>query len=56
MDSTFLFLLLKDFLGFNCSCVLSALIASTRKAKDFFPGTAWASKQAFSIVLIWQLL
>jgi hypothetical protein len=46
MDSAFLFLLLAVFSGFNCNCLLSALISSkrTRKAKDFFPGPALASK------------
>jgi hypothetical protein len=44
MDSAFLFLLLAVFSGFNC--LLSALISSKRqrKAKDFFPGSALASK------------
>jgi hypothetical protein len=42
MDSAFLFLLLAVFSGFNC--ILSALISSKRKAKDFFPGPALASK------------
>jgi hypothetical protein len=42
MESAFLFLLLTVFSGFNC--LLSALISSKRKAKDFFPGTALASK------------
>jgi hypothetical protein len=45
MDSAFLFLLLAVFSGFNC--ILSALISSKRKAKDYFPGPALASKQAF---------
>jgi hypothetical protein len=46
MDSAFLvlFLLLAVFSGFNCSCLLSALISSKRKAKDFFLGSALASK------------
>jgi hypothetical protein len=48
MDSAFLvlFLLFAVFSGFNC---LLALISSKRKykAKDFFPGVALASKQAF---------
>jgi hypothetical protein len=46
MDSAFLFLLLAVFSGFNCSYILSALISSKRKAKDFFAGPALASKQA----------
>jgi hypothetical protein len=40
-----LFLLLAAFSGFHC--LLGALISSKRKAKDFFPGPALASKQAF---------
>jgi hypothetical protein len=48
MDSAFLvlFLLLAVFSGFNC--LLSTLVSSKRKmkAKDFFPGSALASKQA----------
>jgi hypothetical protein len=46
-DSVFLFLLLAIFSGFNC--ILSALMSSKRKrkAKDFFPGPALASKKAF---------
>jgi hypothetical protein len=43
MDSAFLFLLLAVFSGFNCGYLLSALISSQRKAKDFFPGPALAS-------------
>jgi hypothetical protein len=41
-----LFLLLAVFSGFNC--LLSELISSKRKrkAKDFIPGPALASKQA----------
>jgi hypothetical protein len=42
-DSTFLFLEFALFGGFNCLCLLIALISSKRKAKDFFPGTALAS-------------
>jgi hypothetical protein len=42
-----LFLLLAVFSGFNGSCLLSVLISSKRKTKDFFSGTALASKQAF---------
>jgi hypothetical protein len=42
MDSDSLFLLLAVFSGFNC--LLSALISSKRKAKDYFPGPALASK------------
>jgi hypothetical protein len=42
MDSAFLFLLLAVFSGFNC--LLSALISSKKKAKDFFPGPAFVSK------------
>jgi hypothetical protein len=49
MDSAFLvlFLLLAVFSGFNH--LLSAFISSKmkRKAKDLFPGSALASKQAF---------
>jgi hypothetical protein len=46
MDSSFLFFLLAVFSGFNC--LLSALISSKRKmkAKDFFLGPVFASKQA----------
>jgi hypothetical protein len=50
MDSAFLFLLLAVFSGFNCCCLLSALIYSERKAKDLFRGPALASKQAFFAV------
>jgi hypothetical protein len=49
MDSAFLvlFLLLADFSVFtDFKCLLSALISSERKAKDFYPGPALASKQA----------
>jgi hypothetical protein len=50
MDSAFLFLLLVVLSDFNCH--LSAFISSKRKlkAKDFFPGPALASKQAFFAV------
>jgi hypothetical protein len=41
MDSAFLLFLLAVFSGFNC--LLSALISSKKKAKDFFPGPALAS-------------
>jgi hypothetical protein len=44
MDSAFLFLLLVVFSGFNF--LLSALITSKKEAKDYFPGSALASKQA----------
>jgi hypothetical protein len=44
MDSPFLFLLLAVFSGFNF--LLSALISSKRKVKDFFPVPALASNQA----------
>jgi hypothetical protein len=44
MDSAFLFLMLAVFSGFNC--LFSALISSKMKmkAKDFFLGSALASK------------
>jgi hypothetical protein len=46
MDSAFLFLLIAIFPGFNYSCLLSALtsLKRARKAKDFFQGSALASK------------
>jgi hypothetical protein len=42
MDSAFLFLLLAVFSGFNS--LLSALISSKSKAKDFFPDPDLALK------------
>jgi hypothetical protein len=54
MDSAFLLLLLAVFSGF--SCLLSALISSTSKAKDFFAGPSFASKRVFPPVWIWQFL
>jgi hypothetical protein len=55
MDSAFLFLMLAVFSGFNC--LLSALISSkrNRKAKDFFPGSALASKQALLVFIDYGL-
>jgi hypothetical protein len=47
MDSAFLFLLLAVFSGCDCTCLLSASISSKMNAKEFFPGSAMASKQAF---------
>jgi hypothetical protein len=49
MDSVFLFLLLAVFSGFNC--ILSALISSKRKAKDFFTGPVqlWLQSEPFSV-------
>jgi hypothetical protein len=44
MDSAFLLLKLTVLSGFNC--LLSTLISSKRKAKEFFPDPAMASKQA----------
>jgi hypothetical protein len=41
----YLFLLPVVFSGFNCLLIES--ISSKRKTKDFFPGPALASKQAF---------
>jgi hypothetical protein len=49
MDSAFLFLLLAVVSGFNC--LLSALVSTKSKAKDFFPGPALSSKQNLAIDL-----
>jgi hypothetical protein len=56
MDSAFFFLVLAVISGFNCSCLLSALIHSKRKVKDFFPGPALASKQALFFFCCLNLL
>jgi hypothetical protein len=45
MDSALIFLLLTVFSHFNC--LLNALFSSKRKAKDYFPAPALASKQNF---------
>jgi hypothetical protein len=52
MDSAFLFPLLTACSLFRLQFPLSALISSKRqrKAKDFFPGSALASKQAFFLL------
>jgi hypothetical protein len=47
MDSAFLFPLLTACSLFRLQLPLSALLSSKRKAKDFFPGPALTSKQAF---------
>jgi hypothetical protein len=44
MDSAFLFLLLAVFSGFNCLLTASISSKTKRKAKDFFPDPALASK------------
>jgi hypothetical protein len=44
-DSAFLFMLLAVFSGLYC--FLSAFISSKKKAKEFFPDQALASKRAF---------
>jgi hypothetical protein len=48
MDSAFLFLLFAVSSGFNC--FLSALISSKRKAKDFFPGSAFGFKASLFLL------
>jgi hypothetical protein len=54
-DSVFLFLPLAVFSGFNCH--LCSLISSKRKrkAKDFFMGSAMASKRAFFCYLVLEI-
>jgi hypothetical protein len=56
MDSAFLvlFLLHAVFSGFDCSCTLSALISSKKKAKDFFPGPAFGFKAILVLFLLFK--